>query len=373
MQKVAKMSAQMMRAARYHGKEDIRIEQIPVVPCGPGQIKIKPAFVGICGTDLHEFLGGPNFSPVHPHAVTGETVPIGMGHEFSGVIAELGSGVDSNAFKIGQKVAIQPTIYCGHCGACENEVENACENGGFIGLSGGGGGLSDEVVVPSRAVLPLPSNIDLDIGALVEPLSVAWHAVSASPLLALPGGPSNASVLVLGGGPIGLAVIQVLLAHGSKKVIVSEVAAQRQAFAREFGAHHVLDPRTSDVVTASRELCGHGGPDIVFDCAGVPASLETACKAIRSRGTVVNVAIWEKAVPFNPNMLVFREGKYVAVLGYQRVDFVAVIEAIADGRLKPARMITSRIRMEHIVDKGIWALVKDKDNQVKILVDVNAQ
>ena len=165
-----------------------------------------------------------------------------------------------------------------------------------------------------------------------------------------------------------------LLAHGTRKIIVSEVAAQRQKFAREFGAHHVLDPRTYDVATASRELSNNGGDgvDIVFDCAGVAASFETACAAIRSRGTVVNVAIWEGAVPFNPNVLVFKEGKYVAVLGYQKEDFSAVVEAIADGRLKPRKMITSMISIEDLVDKGIWALVKEKDKHVKILVDLKA-
>lgn len=114
---------------------------------------------------------------------------------------------------------------------------------------------------------------------------MAWHAVSASPLASIP--PENASVLVLGGGPIGLAVVQVLLAHGTKKIIMSEVAAQRQKFARNFGAHHVLNPKDYDLVAVSRELCGGNGPNIVFDCAGVPASLETACTAIAPRGTVV--------------------------------------------------------------------------------------
>jgi 2-desacetyl-2-hydroxyethyl bacteriochlorophyllide A dehydrogenase len=206
------------------------------------------------------------------------------------------------------------------------------------------------------------------VTALVEPLAVAWHAVAASPLKDI--GASNASVLILGGGPIGLAVVQVLVAHGTKKIIMSELAAQRQAFAREFGAHHVLAPDVYDVVAVSRELCQGQGPDIVFDCAGVPASFEAACKAIKARGTVVNVAIWEKPVSFNPNSLVFCEGKFLAVLGYQRQDFVDVIQAIADGRLQPRKMITRKIPLDHLVEKGILALIKEKDKHVKILVDM---
>ncbi|KAF2806416.1 GroES-like protein [Mytilinidion resinicola] len=354
-----------MRAARYYGKEDIRIEQIDEAPCGEGQVRIAPAFVGICGTDLHEYLGGPTFAPTSPHPVTGDTIPITFGHEFSGVVKEIGKGV--KGFQVGQNVAVQPTIYCRTCQACTRGVENACYRGGFIGLSGGGGGLSDSVVVPVDTLFPLPSNVSLDIGALVEPLSVAWHAISAAPIT------PDSTVLVLGGGPIGLAVVQCLSALKTKKIIVSEVSSSRQAFAGQFGAHHVLNPKTYDLVAMSKELSGADGPDVVFDCAGVPASIATATQAVRVRGTIVNVAIWEKAIPFQPNNLVFREAIYKAVLGYQRKDFQAVIDHIANGTLKPERMITSKIKLEDLVEKGFLPLINNKEKHVKILVDLSAK
>jgi threonine dehydrogenase-like Zn-dependent dehydrogenase len=174
-------------------------------------------------------------------------------------------------------------------------------------------------------VLELPDNIPLDVGALVEPLSVAWHAISAAPLK------HDSTVLVLGGGPIGLAIVQCLRALKTKTVILSEVSKARQRFAKEFGAHHIIDPRAEDAVALSRKLSGGDGPDIVFDCAGVPASLKTACEAVRAKGTVVNVAIWEKEIPFQPNVLGFKEAVFTSVLGYQRKDFQAVIDHIADG------------------------------------------
>lgn len=353
-----------MRAARYYGKEDIRIEQIPEENTGPGQIKVAPAYVGICGTDLHEYLGGPNFAPLKPHPVTKDTIPITFGHEFSGVIKELGEGV--MGFEIGQKVVVQPTIYCATCSVCLSGIENACPNGGFIGLSGGGGGLSDAVVVPSRAVLALPDNVPLDIGALVEPLAVAWHAVEAAGAALT----TDSTVLVLGGGPIGLAVVQCLSARKTKKIIVSEVATQRQRFAKEFGAHHVLDPKTYDLVALSRQLSGGDGPNVVFDCAGVEASLNTACGAVAARGLIINIAIWERPVPFQPNLLVWKEAKYGAVLGYQRRDFEAVLEQLASGNIKPAAMITGRIAMEDLVERGFRPLIDNKEKEVKILVDV---
>jgi threonine dehydrogenase-like Zn-dependent dehydrogenase len=276
-----------------------------------------------------------------PHPVTKETIPITFGHEFSGIVIQVGKGVTD--FKAGQRVSIQPTIYDGTCGACKLHLENACYNGGFVGLSGWGGGFSDACTVPADYILPLPDNIPLDVAALVEPLAVGWHAVKQSPLK-----PSSA-VLILGGGPIGIAVILALRARGCGQIIVSELSASRQKFAKEFGADHILDPRKGDVVARVKELTGEGA-DIVFDCAGVAVGLEAACKSIRVRGTVVNVAIWEKAVPFQPNDLVFREGKYVACLGYVKQDFRDVIGAISSGKWHFVIVIS----LFCFVDMGLW-------------------
>jgi threonine dehydrogenase-like Zn-dependent dehydrogenase len=134
---------------------------------------------------------------------------------------------------------------------------------------------------------------------------VAWHAVDTSPI------EHSDAVLVLGAGPIGLGVIQCAKARGATTIIVAEVARERQNFAKMFGATHIFDPRSEDIAKKSKEICGGQGPKIAFDCAGVPASIKTAALAIRSRGTVVNVAIWEKEVPFQPNSLVFGEKKYL--------------------------------------------------------------
>lgn len=229
--------------------------------------------------------------------------------------------------------------------------------------------MSEEVVMPENSVMALPDNIDLDVGALVEPLAVAWHAVDASPIADL----KEPQCLVLGGGPIGLAVIQVLLARGAKTVICSEVAKKRQEFAKQFGAHHVVDPSKDDIVEKSLELCGGvSGPDIVFDCAGVPASIKVACTAVRSRGAVINVAIWEKEIQFNPNWLTFREASYKSVLGYQKKDYLGVLDALGKGKLKPEAMITGKIKMQNLVEEGYMPLINEKDKHVKILVDIKS-
>lgn len=125
-----------MNAVRFHGQKDLRFEQIPVPETKPGWVKIKPKFCGICGTDLHEFLGGANLIPEagHPHPITGETLPLTIGHEFSGIVEEVGEGVTH--VKKGDRVCIQPTIYEGNCRACKRDLVNCCDKNGFIGLSG---------------------------------------------------------------------------------------------------------------------------------------------------------------------------------------------------------------------------------------------
>ncbi|KAI7238448.1 GroES-like protein [Hortaea werneckii] len=351
-----------MKALRFHGKEDLRYEDISEPACGKGQVKIKPAWCGICGSDLHEYIGGPSLCPTSPHPITGETVPLTFGHEFSGVIEDIGEGV-SERFSRGDRVCVQPIIYDGECGACQDGLINCCYKNGFIGLSGWGGGLSEHVVVPEYAVYKIPDNVGLDVAALVEPLAVGWHAVNASPFK-----PSD-TALVLGGGPIGLAVIQALRAKGCQQIIVSEVSPMRMQFAQEFGAHVVLDPTKDDIVACCKERTENQGVQVTYDAAGVQQGLDQAVLALRARGTHVNIAIWEKRCSIFPNDLVFRERSYMGVATYQKGDFQEVIEALSDGRLDMARkMITKRIGLDEVVEEGFKSLIKDKTNQVKVLV-----
>ena len=161
-------------------------------------------------------------------------------------------------------------------------------------------------------------------------MAVAWHAVRISPFK------RGDSVLILGGGPIGLAVIQTLVAKGAENIIVSEVASRRREFAKQFGAHCVLDPTKDDIVARVRELCDGSGVNVAFDAAGAQAGLDQAIQAIRVRGTLVNIAVWEKTATITPNWLVFRERKYMGVVTYQDGDFQDVIDAIASG--EPIRL-----------------------------------
>ena len=224
--------------------------------------------------------------------------------------------------------------------------------------------MAEHIVVPESALYHLPASVPLEIGALVEPLAVGWHAVKISPFK--PGD----SCLVLGGGPIGISTILALKAKGCGNIIVSEVSKKRQEFAKKFGADHIIDPTTTDIVAKTRELTDGKGAHIIFDCAGVQAALNQAVHATRARGTIVNIAIWEKPCTINTNDFNFKERSYMGVATYAVGDFQEVLDALADGRLKPEGMITQRIGLGEVEEKGFKSLIHDKDNQVKILVEV---
>lgn len=349
-----------MKAARFHGRGDIRIDDVPEPQVRPGTVKVEVEWCGICGTDLHEYLEGPIFAPAEgaPHPLTGETVPITLGHEFAGVVHEVGEGVDD--VRVGERVVVEPYIICGRCDACEQGRYNVCQSLGFVGLSGYGGGFSQYVVAERRWIHPL-GDLGTDVGALVEPLAVAYHAVRLS------GAQPSHSALVFGAGPIGLVTTAALRAAGVEQIIVVEPADVRKAKAPGAGADHVIDPTGTDVVAEVDELTRGRGADVSFECAGIDAVLKTAINSTRAGGTCVNVAIWGHEASVAMNDLVFREIRLLGSLAYAG-DHPATIEMIASGKVDPYQFITGRIGLDDIVADGFDELINNKEENVKILV-----
>jgi len=206
--------------------------------------------------------------------------------------------------------------------------------------------------------------VPLEIGALVEPLAVGWHAVKVSPFK------KDDTALILGGGPIGISTILALKANGCKNIIVSEVSKKRQEFAKKFGAHHIIDPTKEDMIARTRKLTDNKGAHVTFDCAGVQAALDQAVHATRARGCIVNIAIWEKPCTINTNDFNFKERLYMGIATYAVGDFQEVLDALSNGSMQPHAMITQKIKLAEVEEKGFKSLIHDKDNQVKILVEV---
>lgn len=279
-----------MKAAQFYGPHDIRVVEVERPSPQPHEALIAVEWCGICGSDLHEYLIGPVTipRPEHPHPITREHLPVTMGHEFCGRVI---SAPKDSHLKPGQAVMVDPRIYCSNCNRCNKESTNACHSWGFKGLSGSGGGFSETVAIDTKLCYPLPESVDLSLAALIEPLAVAYHAVHTSGVADL----VNASVLVLGGGPVGIATIFVLRAAGCRKILVSEPTAARAAQNAEI-ADKVFNPLIVDVAEKCREETAGEGVDMVVDCAGMQAAMDAGMAALKHRGTYMNVAAWETPV-----------------------------------------------------------------------------
>lgn len=290
-------------------------------------------------------------------------MPIVFGHEFGGVVTEVGDGV--TRAHVGDLVAIRPSLYDGTCEACAAGHTNVCQYWGWLGIHASGG-LAESAVVEQKTVFRLPEGTSPEVSALVEPLAVGWHATRLARDLT-----PTSTALITGGGPIGCAVFLALRAQGLTKIVVSEVTKARRDMLASLGAEHVLSPADTDVAAAVRELSGGRGAHAAFDCAGLPVTLSTALEALRPRGTIINVAIRAEPVPqVDLNLYLYKEATLVSSIAYQDKDWEEVIEALGQGRVNPEMMVTSKIQMQDLVEKGIKALAKPGQQHCKILISV---
>ena len=349
-----------MKAARFHGRKDVRIENVDEPVTRSGTVKIAVAWCGICGTDLHEYLEGPIFisKPGHPHPLSHESLPVTMGHEFSGTIEEVGDGVEG--LTVGDNVVVEPYFVCNECPPCKAGNYHLCEKMGFIGLAGGGGGLSEKVVVDQRWVHPI-GDIPLDEAALIEPLSVAHHAVVRS-------GAKPGDVALIGGaGPIGLLTAAILKGIGVTTVI-SELSTARKEKALSSGAaDYVIDPTTENVRARVLELTADVGADVAFECAGVNIVLDTLLDALRPAGVLVNVSIWGHPATVDMQKIVLKEIDLRGTIAYVR-DHEETVSLVSSGKINLKPFITGRIALDDLITEGFDTLINHNDTAVKILV-----
>ncbi|PFG42604.1 (R,R)-butanediol dehydrogenase/meso-butanediol dehydrogenase/diacetyl reductase [Isoptericola jiangsuensis] len=315
-----------MKAAVLHAQEDLRVEDVPEPTVKPGQVKLRNAYAGICGSDLHAYFdpAGAGLDLENPHPVTGSRLPQILGHEFSGTVVEVGEGVEDVA--VGDRVAVFPLYSCGTCAACRRGNTNVCRTIGFHGLTSHGGGMAEYTTIAASMVHRLPENVDLKLAALVEPMAVAWHAVDKTGIAA------GQSALIAGAGPIGIGLYFALRARGVDNIVVSEPSADRRAAIAAVGATNVVDPVTQDLAAAVAEATGGDGVDVAFDAAGVGPAVASGLASLAPGGTVLVVALHERTVEIHPTVhLVMGETTITGALGYLPKDYTAVIEAMSQG------------------------------------------
>ncbi len=345
-----------MRAAVYYGPHKVSVEDVAIPTPGPGQVQLQVGFNGICGTDLHEFYAGPIFVPTQPHPLTHQELPLTLGHEFSGTITAVGASV--TGWREGDRVAVEPIYKCDHCGPCAAGNYNVCRQIGFHGLMSDGG-MAEYTVVPTNMLHRLPDNVSLELGALVEPMSVAYHAATLGDVR--PGD----TAMVFGAGPIGIGLWFALRGKGLQEVFVVEPSPTRRAAIEALGAV-TLDPTATDVPGFIADHTYGAGADAVFDAAGVTAAVETALACVGSRKPMVSVAIYEKPLQTPLLNLVMNESRIQGSLCYTGADFEAVIALMAQGAYDTTGWVAP-IPIGDVVGEGFEAL--HAGNKMKVLVD----
>jgi (R,R)-butanediol dehydrogenase/meso-butanediol dehydrogenase/diacetyl reductase len=348
-----------MKAAVWYGKEDIRIENVPEHTVEAGQVKIRIDACGICGSDLHEYTSGPFIIPSRPHPLTGrEGGPIILGHEFAGEVTEVGAGVTK--VQPGDRVTVNPLIYCGECHYCRKGNHLMCSKLATVGFAWDGA-FAEYGVFPEYSIFKLPDSVSYEMGACVEPLAVAVHAVNRSGLKI------GDNVAVIGAGPIGLLVQQACKAAGAGQVFVSEPMKARIQTAEKMGANAVLNPAEVDVGKEIANLTDGLRADIAFDCVGIKQTFESCIKVTGRRARICIVGLALKPIEVSFMRLWGHEKELTFSQGYDG-EFPAAINYLADDRVNVDDYITKRISLDDFVEGGIKELINNPDKNVKILV-----
>lgn len=351
-----------MQALRFHGRRDVRIDDVEEPTPVKDQVKIQVEAAGICGSDIHEYRGGPISIPTtDPHPLTGDAAPLTLGHEFAGIVVEVGPDVEH--VTIGQRVAVNAAIWCGECHACRAGATNVCARIGFHGVSGEGGAFAEFDVTRERNLHVLPDVMSAEVGALLEPLATAVHAVRCAGL----GDAHESTVLILGGGPIGLSIAMACREAGVANVVLAEPSDARRSMGTTFGATHTIDPREDDAITLVNDLTGGQGAHAAFDAAAGSTTFDTAMGSVRTHGAVVNVAAWENPITFNPTSLLFREIRLTGSLAYTTADFDEAVRIGERNRELLSRMVTSSTTLDRLVET-FERLAASPAGDIKVLV-----
>ena len=346
-----------MKAAVWYGKKDVRVEKRTLKEMEDHEIKVKVAWAGICGSDLHEYEHGPIFIPAHaPDPITGGQAPLTLGHEFSGVIEKVGSKVKD--FKVGDRISIYPMITKG----LKSSKEDVFDGFSCLGLHVDGG-FADYAIIPEKHAYKLPDSMSLEEGALIEPAAVAVQAVKEANVTI------GDTVAVFGSGPIGLLTIMAAKAAGATNIIALDISETRLDKALQVGATHVINSSKVNPIEEIKKICPNG-VDLAFEVAGVESTFKQAIQSTKIRGLVMIVSIFSGSINWNPMDLTSGGVKVMATLAYEPTTFQQTIDLIVNGQLEAKKVITDHIELDDIVEKGFTSLIEDK-SQAKILVKLS--
>jgi (R,R)-butanediol dehydrogenase / meso-butanediol dehydrogenase / diacetyl reductase len=351
----------MMKAAVYHGPRDIRIQAVPEpAKPGPDEVLLEVLRGAICGTDVSEYLHGPQFTPLtQRHPASGHLGPMIIGHEFAGRIIAVGAGVAG--FTMGQRVVPGAGMWCGRCERCRAGRTNLCVRYYTLGLNANGG-LAERVTAPARMCRPVPDGCSDDGAAMAQPLAVALHAVRRS------GAASGQTVALMGVGGIGTFLLAAARAQGVGPIIVIDVDEERLAKAAVLGAAHLVNARTEDPLERIRALTDGAGVHVFLEASGAPHGPALALDGVRDGGQVLLVGLQSEPRSLDLRKMVLREVNVATTVAHVcDADLPESLNILATTELA-STALDRVIPLDGLVDDGLLAMSEGRAKG-KIVVD----
>ncbi len=328
----------------------IEFNQVARPEVKPDEVLIQVKRIGVCGSDIHVYHG--------KHPYTG--YPVVQGHEVGGVVAEVGSAV--SGFAPGEKVVFMPQVTCGKCYPCRHGMYHICDDLKVMGFQTSGAA-QEYFAVKADMVLKLPETTTLDQAAMIEPVSVAVHALSRG------GGAAGKKVLVLGAGTIGNLVGQVARASGAEKVMITDISEYKVEKAHVCGFEHVVNPAKEDLGQAILNTFGPDKADLILECVGVQDTITQAVANARKGSLIVVVGVFGKKPEVDLGLVQDRELSLIGTLMYQKRDYERAIELVASGKLCLDQMITHRFAFQEYL-KAYETIEASGGKYIKVMIDL---
>lgn len=329
----------------------ITFRNVPVPEPGPDQVLVEIKRIGICGSDIHVYHG------THPYT----SYPVTQGHEVSGIIVKTGDY--ANKYSVGQKVTIEPQVYCGHCHPCLHGKYNLCEELKVMGFQTTGTA-SNYFAVDESKVTPLPDELSLDEGAMIEPLAVTIHAAKKFGNLA------GTDVVILGCGPIGILLLQSVKALGTSRVLITGHSEYRLNLAREAGADFTVNTKTEDFREALVRCFGPDKADVIYDCAGNDTTMNQAIQNARKGSTIILVAVFGKMANVDLAKLNDSELDLNTSMMYRHEDYVDAIRLVQEKKICLEPLMTSHFAFKNYLD-AYQFIDNNREKTMKVLINVD--
>lgn len=329
---------------------EIIFREVPIPEPGEGQVLLKIMKIGICGTDIHVYHG------THPYT----DYPITQGHEFSARIEKLGPGVDG--FEVGQRVTVEPQVFCGKCWPCTHGLYNDCDDLKVFGFQTTGPA-SEYYVTEASKLDVLPEGMTYNEGAMIEPLAVTVHAAKRFPV-------AGKKVCILGCGPIGLLLSEAVRAEGAAQIMVTDVSDFRLQMAKDLGADYVVNTRDRDFGEALVECFGTDKADVIYDCAGNDITIDQAIQNARKGSTIVLVAVFQGTAHVDLAKLNDSELTLDTSYMYRHEDYVDAIRYVGEGKIRLKPLMTKHFPFLQFLDAYRY-IDENREFTMKVIVDVD--